>query len=129
VDLKKCFIPHKTTQIKNMKKMLLVFLIFFLFFNGCINSKTPNVTKLIKDYYKKEEGRSGGSHIYLKDVQILKTSKNKDTSFATAIIKGRFSPNQVPGAPLDSDYTDTSFWRFYKKDGKWESDYDSKPWQ
>jgi hypothetical protein len=108
-----------------MQKLLLILIMGI--FCGCKNN-SPDAAQLIKEYYKKEEGRDGGSHIYLKEVKILNSKASNDTIIATAAIKGTYSPNQVPDASSASSYTDTLYWKFYKVNGEWESHYNGRPW-
>jgi hypothetical protein len=108
-----------------MKKLLIVLFTTSIF---CSCKPKPDVTQLIKDYYKKEEGRDGGGRTRLKDFTILETHTSGDTTKATVIIKGTYIPNQVPGSDPTSEIADTLYWGFYKKNGEWKSTYDGRPW-
>jgi hypothetical protein len=105
----------------------IIYLLFIVsFFCSC--KPKPDVTQLIKDYYKEQESMAGGSHIKLKDFTILETHTSGDTTKATVVIKGTYIPNQVPGSGPTSEIADTLYWGFYKKDGKWKSTYNGRPW-
>ena len=114
-----------------MKKLSICLLPFCIsiFLLSCRTHLTVNhAEQLIKDYYAKEETRDGGSHIYLKKVEILDyNNSNNDTAKATVVIKGNYSPNQVPGAGADFAIVDTLYWKFYKKEGEWKTNYNSRP--
>ena len=114
-----------------MKKLSIYLLPFciIIFLFGCTTHLTKSqAEQLIKDYYAKEETRDGGSHIYLKTVEILEYNNSEiGVAKAKVVINGTASPNQVPGAAPDRPIVDTFYWKFTKEKGEWKTNYDSKP--
>ena len=112
--------------MKKTSNYLLLFCISIFLFSCRTHLTVSHAEQLIKDCYAKEETRDGGSHIYLKKVEMLDyNNSNNDTAKATIVIKGNYSPNQVPGAGADFDIVDTMYWKFYKKEGEWKTNYNS----
>ncbi len=111
-----------------MKNTILI-LTLIIFITSCKSFTKNKALQMVKDYYAKQETMAGGNRELLKEATILKfDDSNKDTIKATVKIEATFSPNQVSGAASPSDYVDTLYWGFYKKDGKWKSTYNGTPW-
>ncbi len=114
-------------KISSLVQFVIVLIVLLV--ASCSPLSKNEALQLVKDHYAKEATVAGGNRELLKKATILKfDDSNKDTIKATVKIEATFSPNQVPDAASPSDYVDTLYWGFYKKEGKWESTYNGTPW-